>query len=61
MNKKSVPLFIVGITVAEVLRIQTVVLQAAGTLTASRQSPTPEVLDLTWSWTSHPPAERCTL
>lgn len=60
MNKKSVPLLVVGITVTEVMRIQTAVLQTTGTLMASRQGPTPEGLDLTWSWTSHPPAERYT-
>lgn len=61
MYRKSVPLLLVSITVTEVMRIQTRVVQATGTLTASGQSPTPEVLDLTWSWTSYPPAEGCTL
>lgn len=54
-------MIIVGITVTEVIGIQTVLLQATSALMASRLSPTPEMLDLTWSWASHPPAERCTL
>lgn len=52
---------VVSIAVAVVIRIQTVVLQATGTLPASWQSPAPVHLDLTWTQTSHPPAEGSTL
>ena len=55
---RSVPVGAVGVTVAVVLRVNAVALQAAGALTAARLSAAPVRLHATGSGAAEPPAER---
>lgn len=57
----QVPFVMDSIAVALVLGVHTVLLQAAGTLTASVRSPTPVSVNLSSTQTSNPPAERWTV
>lgn len=56
--ERSVPLQAVSVTVAVVLEVHTVALQAAGALLASRMRSSPVSLDSTLTGTTEPPAKR---